>query len=165
VFNEHTLDVSQNRFASTGFNSGLIPQTDDELHATSRRYGTETQVRSASNMHPLDYKTTTFRASFLSPASLPRNNWRQRDNSVQFDNSRVLKIAPLKSDRLASGYSANRQLWDGTFWRTEKNTHTDQTRTLYRMKFNQAKPFHKPSLRNSNGRLSIPARIYDVSDK
>jgi len=46
-----------------------------------------------------------------------------------------------QSSKLASGYSANRQHWDGTFWRTEKNAHTDQVRTLYRLKFDQPKPF------------------------
>ena len=51
-------------------------------------------------------------------------------------NSAVLKIKELASDKLASGYSSNRQHWDGTFWRTESNTHTDMVRTLYRQGFN-----------------------------
>lgn len=165
VFNEPTLDKPKNVFASTGFNQALMPKTDEELHATSRRYGTETQVRTASNHQPIDYHTTTFRGSYFSPDTLAKNNWRTRDNSVQFDNSKVLKMKELQSDKLASGYSANRQHWDGTFWRTEKNTHTDQLRTLYRLQFDQPKPFHKPALRNNDGRLHVPERVYDVCDK
>ena len=164
VFNQ-ALDEPRNSFASTGFNSGLIPSTEAELHATSRRFGTETRVRTAPNMHPSNYRTTTTRASYFPPGSRFKNNWRQRDTSVVFDNSPLLKIKPLQSDRLASGYSTNRQLWDGTFWRTEKNTHTDQQRTLYRMKFVQAKPFHKAELRNSDGRLRLAQKIYDTADK
>ena len=121
--------------------------------------------RTATNLHPADYRTTSFRASFHNPSSIPRNNWRERNLSVNFDNSEVLKIAPLQSDKLASGYSANRQLWDGTSWRTEKNTHTDQVRSFYRMKMNQPKPFHKAELRNSDGRLKLRQKVYDVSDK
>ena len=125
VFNEPTLDVARNSFASTGFNKALLPKTDEELHATSRRFGTETQVRTASNHQPIDYHTTTFRQSYFSPATQTKNNWRSRDADVKFENTDVLKMAPLQSGKLASGYSANRQLWDGTFWRTEKNTQTD----------------------------------------
>jgi len=65
------------------------------------------------------------------------------------------------SDKLASGYSTNRQLWDGTSWATEGNTHTDQTRTLYRLKFDQPKPFHKIELRNNDGRLKTKQNIWD----
>jgi len=122
-------------------------------------------VRSATNCHPKDYHTTTFRASYFKPSTQPKNNWRTRDSTVQFENSKVLKIADLQSDKLASGYSANRQHWDGTYWRTEKNAHTDQVRTLYRLKFDQPKPFHKPQLRNNDGRLKVPQAVWDTSDK
>ena len=164
VFNQ-TLDLAPNSFASTGFNADLIPRTNEELHATSRRFGTETQVRTSSNIHPIDYHTTTFRASYHTPKSQPRNNWRSRDADVCFEKSEVLKMAPMQSDKLASGYSANRQHWDGTTWRTEKNTHTDQVRTLYRMKFDQPKPFQKPELRNNDGRLKLTQKIWDTADK
>lgn len=165
VFNNQTLDQPRNSFASTGFNHQIMPKTDEELHATSRRYGTETQVRTASNHQPIDYHTTTFRASYFSPGTLAKNNWRGRDASCNFDNSNTLKMMPLQSDKLASGYAACRQHWDGTFWRTEKNTHTDQVRTLYRLKFDQPKPFHKPELRNNDGRLKVPQQVWDTSDK
>lgn len=165
VFNNRTLDEPINKFSTTGFNAQIMPKTDAELHATSRRFGTETQVRSASNHHPLDYKTTTFRASYFSPANVEKNNWRSRDSSVKFENTRTLNMAPLQSDKLASGYSANRQHWDGTFWRTEKNTHTDQVRTLYRLKFDQPKPFHKPELINNDGRLKVKQAVWDTQDK
>jgi hypothetical protein len=164
VFNE-TLDTPINNFSTTGFNSGIIPKTDEQLHATSRRFGTETLVRTAANHHPINYSTTTFRASYFPPSTLPKSVWRDRNTSVQFDNSKTLRIAPLQSDKLASGYSANRQHWDGTFWRTEKNTHTDQVRTLYREKFDQPKPFHKSTLRNNDGRLKLLQQVYDVADK
>lgn len=165
VFDAKVIDTPINNLSSTGFNHALIPKTDDQLHATSRRYGLSTNYRTAANMQPLDYHTTTTRASFFSPANLPRANWRSRDIDVKFDNSAVLKIKELASDKLASGYSSNRQHWDGTFWRTESNTHTDMVRTLYRQGFNQPKPFHKPELRNNTGRLKLRQKVYDVSDK
>lgn len=165
VFNATTLDTPKNAFASTGFNNSLIPRQDGELHATSRRFGTETQIRPATSCHPIDYRSTTFRTSYYHPGSQFRPNWRSRDTSVHFEKTEVLKMAPLQSDKLASGYSANRQHWDGTYWRTEKNTHTDQVRTLYRMKFDQAKPFQKHALRNNDGRLHKPEKVWDVADK
>jgi len=55
---------------------------------------------------------------------------------------------------IASGFQANAQLFDETSWKTEKNTHTDIIRTEYRNRFNQDKPFHKPALKNSHGRLN-----------
>ena len=122
-------------------------------------------LRTASNHQPVDYFTTTTRASYLSPAAHCRPNWRNRDNAVQFDNSEVQRIRNKTSDKLASGYSSNRQHWDGTSWATEKNTHTDQVRTLYRLGFNQPKPFHKPTLRNNDGRVKQRQAIYDVADK
>lgn len=67
VFNSG-LDTPKNNFASTGFNHTVMPKTDEQLHATSRRFGTETMVRPSTNCHPNDYKTTTFRASYFSPA-------------------------------------------------------------------------------------------------
>jgi hypothetical protein len=108
VFNSKTLDEPENAFASTGFNHRKISKVDQQLHANSRRYGTETQLRSASNHQPIDYFTTTNRSSFFSPVTLHRPNWRQRDNSVKFDDSRTLALKQVTSDKLASGYSANR---------------------------------------------------------
>lgn len=121
-------------------------------------------VRTATNHQPCDYSTTTFRASYFTPKTLAKPNWRGRTASVQFDNSDVVKIAQV-SDKLASGYSSNRQHWDGTSWATEKNQHTDQIRTLYRLGFNQDKPFHKPKLINSDGRLRLRQQVYDTTDK
>lgn len=165
VFRPDTLDVPVNTLSPTGFNASTMSKQDDSLHATSRRYGKSTMLRTAANHQPLDYHTTTTRTSFFSPATLARPNWRNRDNSVQFDNSAVMQLKNKTSDKLASGYSSNRQHWDGTSWATEKNQHTDQVRTLYRLGFNQPKPFHKPTLRNNDGRLKQQARVFDVSDK
>ena len=165
MFNPRTLDHHVNNYASTGFNSTLIPKQDKEYHATSRRFGCETQLRTASEIHPLDLTTTTTRNSYLSPHSKPSPVWRTRETGSLFEDSQLLKMKELQSDKLASGYSANSQHWDGTYWRTEKNLHSDQERTLYRMKFDQPKPFHKPALFNNDGRLKVPQAVYDVSDK
>ena len=64
---------------------------------------------------------------------------------------------------MASGYESNRQLWDGTTWKTEGNLHTDQYRTSYRNGFNQPKPFHKPELKMTDGRLRKKEQIFDVN--
>jgi hypothetical protein len=74
-------------------------------------------------------------------------------------------MAKLQSDKLASGYSSNRQHWDGTGWQTEKNIHSDMVRTLYRMEYDKPKPFQKDSLRNNDGRLKQQQRTYDLNDK
>lgn len=137
VFKPEVIDKPINNFATTGFNHSLIPKKDAELHATCRRYGKSTMQRTSANFQPLDYHTTTMRSSYQKPTSVPRNTWRERDSTIQFDNSKTLKMKELQSDKLASGYSSNRQHWDGTFWITEKNLHTDQVRTLYRQGFNQ----------------------------
>lgn len=108
LFNESQLDTPQNGFSSTGFNHALISKIDEQLHATSQKYGKSTIIKTARNLHADDYTTTTTRASYLSPAAIYRPNWRTRDNSVQLDNSEVLRVKELLSDKLASGYSANR---------------------------------------------------------
>ena len=41
-----------------------------------------------------------------------------------FDTAAKLNVKE-KSDNLMTGYESNRQLWDGTTWRTEKHLHTD----------------------------------------
>ena len=64
----------------------------------------------------------------------------------------------------ASGFQNNAQLFDETTWKTEKNLHADITRTEYRNRYNQEKPFHKPCLLNSHGRKKVPERfrVYDT---
>merc|ERR1712226_870512 len=106
----------------------------------------------APNMQPGDYFTTTARASYLSPKTHDKPNYRTRDPNTAFENSAKLIMKP-RSNTLASGYESNRQLWDGESWKTEKNQHTDQHRTSYRMGFNVDKPFHKPALKVTDGRL------------
>ena len=64
----------------------------------------------------------------------------------------------------ASGYYNCYQLWDGTSWATEKNLHTDQARTAYRMNYNQPKPFHKESYVNTHGRMKQKPKIFDVKE-
>lgn len=70
----------------------------------------------------------------------------------------------IKSDNLMTGYESNRQLWDGTGWRTEKNQHTDIIRTTYRNEFNKPKPFHLNKLKDTTGRLKKTYKIYDTKD-
>ena len=118
----------------------------------------------APNMQPGDYFTTTARASYLSPKTHDRPNYRTRDPNTTFENSAKLIIKP-RSNTLASGYESNRQLWDGESWKTEKNQHTDQIRTTYRNGFNQDKPFHKPELKVTTGRLIKKEKVFDVADK
>lgn len=66
---------------------------------------------------------------------------------------------------MSSGYTVNRQHWDGSSWKTEANQHTDLERTSYRLGYNQDKPFHKVELRNNDGRYKSKERVYDVKDK
>jgi len=66
---------------------------------------------------------------------------------------------------MASGYESNRQLFDGTQWKTEKNLHTDMYRTSYRNGFNKPKPFHKPELKMTDGRLKRKEQIFDTDDR
>lgn len=160
------LDTPVNALASTGFNARTMSRVDEQLHATSRRYGKSTMLATAKNFQPIDYATTTFRDSFKSPfVAHNRPNWRTRDATQKFDDSRIHEIKNKTSAQLASGYSSNRQLWDGTSWATEPNQHTDQVRTLYRQGFNQPKPFHKSELRNNNGRLKLREKVFDTIDK
>ena len=134
------------------------------MEARSRRYGTRTMFDTAANHQPEDYATTTTRASYLSPKAHDRPNWRTRDSGTTFENSAKL-IVKKRADSMASGYESNRQLWDGQSWRTEKNLHTDMYRTSYRNGFNQPKPFHKPELKVTDGRLRRKEQVFDVADK
>ena len=134
------------------------------MEVRSRRYGTRTMFNTAANHQPEDYFTTTTRASYLSPKQHDKPNWRTRETNSVFDNSARLQIHK-RSDSLASGYESNRQLWDGDTWKTEKNQHTDQIRTTYRMTLDQGKPFHKPLIKMTDGRLKRKQQVFDVSDK
>lgn len=58
----------------------------------------------------------------------------------------------------------NSTLWDGSSWATEKNTHTDQTRTQYRKQFNQPKPFHKRTVIQSPGKVKHKNLTYEPRD-
>lgn len=164
VYKEDVLDKPANAFSTTGFNAKLIPKEDASMEVRSRRYGTRTMFDTAANHRPDDYATTTTRASFLSPKQHDRPNWRTRENSIAFDASAKLRVHK-RSDSLASGYGSNRQAWDGTTWKTEKNLHTDMYRTSYRNGFNQPKPFHKPVLKVTDGRLKRKEQVFDTTDK
>lgn len=64
------------------------------------------------------------RDSFFHPKVHDNPVWRDRDNTQTFEPGPKLIVAD-RSDARASGYGSNRQEWDGTTWRTEKNQHTD----------------------------------------
>lgn len=134
------------------------------MEVRSKKYGCRTMFDTAANMHPENYMSTTNRASYVNPRTLDRPTWRDRDPLQTFDPSDKLKVV-AHSDKRASGYSSNRQEWDGTTWRTEKNLHTDLIRTTYRNGFNKPKPFHKIELKVSDGRLKRKERVFDVADK
>lgn len=80
VFRKQNIDDPVQTMASTGFNGVHIPQTDDTLNATSRRYGTKTDPFT----HPANHSKyppneTTFRASFINPKRHPSSVFRSRD--------------------------------------------------------------------------------------
>ena len=134
------------------------------MEVRSRRYGTRTMFDTAKNHQPENYFMTTTRASFHNPKVHDKPNWRTRDTTANFCGTAKLKVH-RRSDTMQSGYESNRQLWDGTTWKTEKNQHTDQFRTSYRNGFNQPKPFHKPELKITDGRLKRREQVFDVTDK
>lgn len=115
--------TSSNRKFLFRFNKALIPVVDQTLEATSRRFGRRTEQETSPNMKPIDYSTSTFRASYFNPKKHDLPNFRTR-NASMFDTAAKLNVKE-KSDNLMTGYESNRQLWDGTTWRTEKHLHTD----------------------------------------
>ena len=135
------------------------------MEVRSRRYGTRTMFDTAQNFRPANYNSTTNRESFVRPKTRDNPTWRSRTTEKLFDNSSAKLKVHKRSDSLASGYESNRQCWDGTTWRTEKNLHTDQIRTSYRNNFNQPKPFHKAELKGTDGRMRRREQVFDVKDK
>lgn len=150
----------------TRFGLKLNTNIDHSLEAGSRRFGVRTDKGTAFTMRPEphEYKNTTFRASYKRPSVHDKPNFRTRDTSSEFDvRAKLLKVQ-MHSDNLMTGYESNRQLWDGTSWRTEKNLHTDQVRTTYRNVFNKPKPFHLNKLKDNEARFKRIRNIYDIAD-
>lgn len=106
---------------------------------------------------------STCRKTYRDPREIPRPTWRARHASCDFDPDRSQQPASYKAK--ASGYIGNSTLFDGTGWETEKNMHTDMFRTEYRNRFNQAKPFHKDTVRINAGRLPRKPLVYDKADE
>ena len=80
VMTPKNIDNRPQTMATTGFNRCHIPQQDGTLHATSRRYGTETCQRTHPNNHSkYESNETTFRASFMHPKNFPSQVYRNRD--------------------------------------------------------------------------------------
>ena len=93
VLTPKNLDERPMTMASTGFNRIHIPQQDDTLNATSRRYGTET----CPYTHPKNHahyapNETTFRASFIDPKRYPSQVYRNRDTENSVSTEMDLKI-------------------------------------------------------------------------
>ena len=106
---------------------------------------------------------STSRKTFRDPRVVARPTWRTRHASIDFDPDRAKETASHRAK--ASGYILNSTLFDGTGWETEKNLHTDMMRTEYRNRFNQAKPFHKETIRINAGRLPRKPLVYDKEDE
>lgn len=86
--------------ASTGFNAVHIPQQDDTLNSTSRRYGTKTEPQTHPNNHShYPPNETTFRNSFVNPKSHPSSVYRSRDPQREFSNERTIKIHEHVKDK------------------------------------------------------------------
>lgn len=94
VFND-MLDTPINDLATTGFNKTLIPQSDDTREARSRRYGTETWHFPHPAHVPNKYSQTTTRLDYVAPAFKPLPTFRDRDNTVMFENSPNLKFKAI----------------------------------------------------------------------
>jgi len=174
VFQTPKIDQPENTFSSTGFNAKLIPQYDATREARSRRFGVETKHFPHPTHHPNNHADTIQRLSYKSPYCSPKPNFRERNPSQLFTDAASLSFkkvatnhcAPTRTTQedthfkkeslkqLASGYTINRQNWDGSGWGTEANAHTDQMRTSYRKGFATPKPFHKTTLRNNDGRIN-----------
>jgi hypothetical protein len=106
---------------------------------------------------------STTRKTYRDPRQIARPTWRARHTSVDFEPDRSKPTTNHKAK--ASGYIGNSTLFDGTGWETEKNMHTDMFRTEYRNRFNQAKPFHKDTIRVNAGRLPRKPICYDKEDE
>jgi hypothetical protein len=109
--------------------------------------------------------STTFRKTYLKPLGRSKPNAHQKRAGwdIEFDE----KMTESKRNATkASGFQNNSQLFDETTWKTERNLHTDINRTEYRNRYNVLKPFHKPNLLNSHGRMKPKERfrVYDNTD-
>ena len=116
------------------------------------------------NIKPENYFQTSSRQFFTDPKTSPKPNFRARQADRKFEQVGTMVFKQGSLNNLASGYTMNSQLWDGTTWQTEKNCHTDTMRTSYRNNFNQPKPFHKADIRNSDGRMKARSLVYDFND-
>lgn len=164
---EETKQTVNSNLSATMFGLSLNTRLDKHLEATSRRFGRRTNQETAPNMKPekKEYANSSFRQSYRHPSGHDRPNYRRREagKDALFDNAKLLSVNQ-NSATLVTGYESNRQLWDGTTWRTEKNQHTDQFRTSYRNEFNKPKPFHLNKLKDTTGRLRKMFKVYDLND-
>ena len=140
---------------------------DNTFEAVSHKFGRRSDKLTAPNMRQPkeEVSQTTMRVSYKPPTLLDKPNFRSRHpgKDTLFDVTAMLKVK-LNSANLMTGYESNRQLWDGTTWRTEKNQHTDQVRTSYRNEFNKLKPFHLNKVRDTTGRLRKLHNVFDLAD-
>lgn len=79
--------------SSTGFNAVHIPQHDETLHSTSRRYGLRTMPDTHPNNHSKYVPSeTTFRASFINPNRHPSQVYRSRLPGQEFSDENTIKM-------------------------------------------------------------------------
>lgn len=162
AFSAKKLDEKPHMYSTTGFNSSRIPKHDQTLHGVSHKFGKGTIMDTHPNFHKKRMNSTS-RKVFKDPRALPKPTWRARHASIDFDPDRSKETTRYSAK--ASGYIGNSTLFDGTGWETEKNLHTDMFRTEYRNRFNQAKPFHKDTIRVNAGRLPRKPIVYDKEDE
>ena len=107
--------------------------------------------------------STTFRLSMRPPndRSKPAAFTRAPIKALPFDKQLT---TGYRASTKASGFVENSTLFDGTGWVPAKNLHSDLIRTEYRMRFNQAKPFHKTNLSMNHGKLPKKHLVYDHRD-
>ena len=105
--------------------------------------------------------STTQRLSFRQPTDRSRPNIRDKAKGADcptFDSKMSRNTRPSTQ---ASGFMTNYTTGDGAGWVPQKNLHTDQLRTSYRMSFNCEKPFHKTTRLFNDGRLPLKAVALD----
>lgn len=168
---EKNFQTTHTRFRSTGFyeDQGTFDKTRP---AFSRRYGVETRMPPHEACH--ENWSTTFRKSYVKPTTQnnPIAKTQGKFGTLVFDDAQTIGNRKgelsfsygVKQPTKNMGYNNNYQLWDTQSWATEKNFHTDQQRSEYRNRFNQAKPFHRMTAKESAGRRKPDLSVYDIPD-
>ncbi len=100
---------------------------------------------------------STTRNSFRHPDSQPKPTFRSTVSG------RFTEFTAPVSTKGTSGYIQNSTLFDGAGWLPDRCMHGDRVRTEYRIRYNPRKSFHKLRTPTTDGRLTRPARVYDLA--